>query len=396
MKQSANRILTTHAGSLPRPADLIEMFREEVPPAKLEPRLTNAVNDVVRQEVQAGIDIVNDGEFGKPTSDEVDYGAWATYVYQRVSGFEMRDVPPDMIAKSLFGASKDWIDFAEFYKSGGADVGSSSRPPRFPANVGPIRYTGQELIQRDIRNLKAALAGNDVEQAFMTAAVSGVTSYLPSDYYKHPEEQAVAVAEAMREEYKAITDAGIHVQLDDPILVNEYELRFSITGDMLAYRKWAEAHVELVNHALAGIPQEKVRYHVCWGSWKGPHSADLPLRDVIDLILKVKGSQYSVEAANPQHEHEWKVWKEVKLPAGKAVVPGVVTHKTNILEHPEVVADRILRYAEAVGRESVIAGTDCGMGGRIHPKLAWAKLRALSAGAALASKRLWGQPTHSA
>ena len=197
----------------------------------------------------------------------------------------------------------------------------------------------------------------------------------------------------MREEYKAITDAGINLQLDDPILVNVYELVYSISGDMTAFRKWAEAHIELVNHALAGIPEDKVRYHVCWGSWKGPHSTDLALSEVIDLILKVKASQYSVEAANPQHEHEWKVWRDVKLPAGKAVIPGVVTHKTNILEHPEVIADRILRYAQAVGRENVVAGTDCGMGGRIHPTLAWAKLRALAAGAAEASRQLWGLAT---
>jgi len=395
MKQSTHRIPTTHAGSLSRPTDLLQLFRELGPPEKLEPKLTSAVAEVVRQQVDAGVDIVNDGEFGKPMSDEVDYGAWATYVYQRVSGFEMRHMSADAdIAKSLFGTSKDWLDFADFYQSEGASLRSSS-PPRLPVNVGPIRYIGHELIQRDVRNLKAALAGNNVEQAFMTAAVTGVTSYLPGEHYKHPEEQGVAVAEAMREEYKTITDAGIIVQLDDPILVNEYELRFSISGNMPAFRKWAEAHIELVNHALAGIPPEKVRYHVCWGSWKGPHSTDLPLRDVVDLILKVNASQYSVEAANPQHEHEWKVWKDVKLPAGKAVVPGVVTHKTNILEHPEVVADRIMRYADAVGRENVVAGTDCGLGGRIHPQLAWAKLRALSAGAALASKHLWGRPPSS-
>jgi 5-methyltetrahydropteroyltriglutamate--homocysteine methyltransferase len=179
--------------------------------------------------------------------------------------------------------------------------------------------------------------------------------------------------------------------LDDPIIVNVYEWQYSMSGDMAAFRKWAESHVELVNHAIAGIPEEKIRYHICWGSWKGPHSTDLPLRNVIDLILKVKASQYSVEAANPQHEHEWKDWREVKLPAGKAVIPGVVSHKTNVLEHPEVIADRIIRYAEAVGRENVIAGTDCGMGGRIHPQVAWAKLRALSAGAAQASKRLWAR-----
>jgi 5-methyltetrahydropteroyltriglutamate--homocysteine methyltransferase len=391
MKQSQNRILTTHVGSLPRPADLIAMYRDQAPAEKLEARLTSAVGEVVRQEIEAGVDVVNDGEYGKPVSDEVDYGAWATYIYQRLSGYEMRELPPDFnAANSIMGGSKDRVDFAEFYQSGDAGIGLRPRFPRFPMNVGPIQYTGHELIQRDIRNLKAALAGRRVEDAFITAAVTGVTVF-PSEYYMNPDEQASAVALAMREEYKAITDAGLNVQLDDPIIVNVYEWQYSMSGDMAGFRKWAEAHVELVNHALQGIPEDRVRYHICWGSWKGPHSTDLPLRDVIDLMLKVKASQYSVEAANPQHEHEWKVWKDVKLPAGKAVIPGVVTHKTNVLEHPEVVADRIVQYAEAVGRENVLAGTDCGMGGRIHPQLAWAKLRALSAGAALASAKLWGK-----
>jgi 5-methyltetrahydropteroyltriglutamate--homocysteine methyltransferase len=391
MKQSSNRILTTHVGSLPRPADLIELYRDQAPPEKLESKLTSAVADVVGQQIEAGIDVVNDGEFGKPVSDEIDYGAWATYVYHRVSGFEMRDLSKDFsLLNSFMGGSKDRRDFADYYSTPEAYAGPSSRPLRFPINVGPIRYTGHEAIQRDIRNLKAALVGKNPEDAFMTAVVTGV-NILPGEYYKSADEQAAAVAEATRTEYKAITDAGINLQLDDPIIVNVYEWQYSMNGDMAAFRKWAEAHVELVNHAIAGIPEEKIRYHICWGSWKGPHSTDLPLRNVLDLILKVKASQYSVEAANPQHEHEWKDWRNVKLPAGKAVIPGVVSHKTNVLEHPEVVADRIMRYAEAVGRENVIAGTDCGMGGRIHPQVAWAKLRSLSAGAALASKRLWAQ-----
>lgn len=394
MKQSTNRILTTHVGSLPRPAELIQMYREKAPAEKLEPKLTGAVAEVVRQQTAAGIDIVNDGEFGKPTSDEVDYGPWLTYIFQRLSGFEVRDQPGAGTAtNSVWDGSKDHTDFAAFYQTGEAGMPTTTGRRRFPTNVGPIQYTGHKLIQRDIQNLKTALGAKPAEEAFLSAGVTGVT--VPSEYYKNPEEQAAAVAEAMRAEYKAITDTGINVQLDDPILVNVYEWQFSKTGDMAAFRKWAEAHIELVNHALSGIPEDQVRYHVCWGSWKGPHSSDLPLRDVVDLVLKVKASQYSVEAANPQHEHEWKVWKQVKLPAGKAVIPGVVTHKTNVLEHPEVVADRIIRYAEALGRENVVAGTDCGLGGRIHPQLAWAKLRALSAGAALASRQLWGRTTYS-
>jgi len=396
MKRSSHRILTTHVGSLPRPGDLMELYQAQAPAEKLEPRLVSAVAEVVRQQIEAGIDVVNDGEYGKPMSDEVDYGAWATYVYPRLTGFEMRELPKDFdLLKSLMGGSKDRRDFADYYATPEAYAGPSSRALRFPMNVGPIRYAGHDVLQCDIRNLKAALAGKKVEDAFMTAVVTGV-SILPGEYYKSAEEQATAVAEAMREEYKAITDAGINLQLDDPIIVNVYEWQYSISGDMAAFRKWAAAHVELVNHALTGIPEEKVRYHICWGSWKGPHSTDLPLRDVIDLMLKVKANQFSVEAANPQHEHEWKVWKDAKLPEGKAVIPGVVTHKTNVLEHPETIADRILRYAGAVGRENVIASTDCGMGGRIHPSIAWAKLRALAQGAALASEQLWGRKTQSA
>jgi len=389
MKRSTNRILTTHAGSLSRPGDLIGMYREQAPPEILEARLTGAVAEVVAKQAAAGIDVMNDGEYGKPSMDEVDYGAWSTYIYERLSGFERREAPADFnLADAVMGGSKDRMDFAEFYHSGEAGF---TRPGRrmLAVNTGPVKYTGHTLVQRDVANLKAALGRTAAEEAFLTAAVTGVR-IVPGEYYKDPEEQAAAVAEAMREEYQAITSAGINVQLDDPILVNVYEWQYSVSGDMTAFRRWAEAHIEMVNHALAGIPEEKVRYHVCWGSWKGPHSTDLPLEHVIDLVLKVKASQYSVEAANPQHEHEWKVWEQVRLPEGKAVVPGVVTHKTNVIEHPEVVADRIVRYAGAVGRENVIAGTDCGLGGRIHPQLAWAKLRVLAEGAALATRELWG------
>jgi 5-methyltetrahydropteroyltriglutamate--homocysteine methyltransferase len=390
MNRSTNRILTTHVGSLPRPADLMDLYRAQEPADKLEPQLTAAVTDVVRLQTEAGVDVVNDGEYGKPMSDEVDYGAWATYAWERLSGFEMRDRPEGLrTVNTILQNSKDRADFAEFYASGESGLGRAR--PRYAVNVGPIRYTGHDLIQRDIRNLKSALRNHQTADAFLSAIVTGVV--IPGEYYKHPEEQGAATAEAMREEYRAIVDAGLNLQLDDPLLVNVYEFQFSSSGDMAAFRKWAESHIELVNHGLQGIPEEKVRYHMCWGSWKGPHSSDLPLRDVIDLLLKVKASQYSVEAANPQHEHEWKLWKEVKLPEGKALIPGVVTHKTNILEHPETVADRILRYAEAVGRENVVAGTDCGLGGRIHPQIAWAKLRALSAGAAQATRRLWGRTT---
>jgi len=355
-----------------------------------EARLREAVAEVVAQQTRCGVDVVNDGEFGKPMTEETDYGAWATYIYGRLSGYELRvRKEPDRVLKEIFGTSKDRTDFASFYGAGLDGIATPRRRPRpMPASVGRLDYTGQALIQRDIENFKAALAHQDVADAFMTAAFTGV-QVGPNEYYKTRDEQAVALAEAMREEYRAIVASGLNVQIDDPLLVNVYEMQYSVSGDLASFRRWAAGHVELLNHALDGIPEDKIRYHLCWGSWVGPHSTDLPLREVIDLLVKIKASQYSFEAANPQHEHEWKVWEGGVLPEGRAVIPGVVTHKTNILEHPETVADRIVRYANVVGKENVIAGTDCGLGGRMNPQLAWAKLRALAQGAELANRELW-------
>jgi 5-methyltetrahydropteroyltriglutamate--homocysteine methyltransferase len=392
MKRSSDRILTTHAGSLPRPDYLIEAYRASAGAlaSDAEPLLSSAVADVVAEQARCGVDVVNDGEFGKPSTDEVDFGAWATYVYGRLSGYEMREVlSPEKLVKSVFGESKDRMEFAGFYASGLDGTGAVRRQNiRLPANVGPIKYTGQALVQRDIANFKAALAQSHVADAFMTAVFTGV-QFGSSEHYKSRDEQAVAIAEAMREEYRAIVDSGLNVQIDDPLLVNVYEMHHSKSGDLAGFRAWAEGHVELLNHALEGIPEEKIRYHLCWGSWLGPHSTDLPLREVIDLLVKIKASQYSFEAANPQHEHEWKVWEGAVLPDGRAVIPGVVTHKTTILEHPETIADRILRYVNVCGKRNVIAGTDCGFGGRIYPQIAWAKLEALTAGAELATRQLW-------
>ena len=396
MRRSTDRILTTHAGSLPRPQALIDAYRAGQDAGILgltadgETLLREAVAQVVAEQVRCGVDVVNDGEFGKPMTEDTDYGAWATYIYARLSGYELRErTDPGQVMKEIFGTCKDRVDFASFYASGLDGTAAPRRRPRpLPANVGPIKYTGQALIQRDIASFKAALAGQDVGDAFMTATFSGV-QVGPNDYYKTREEQAVALAEAMREEYRAIAASGLNVQIDDPLLVNVYEMQYSLSGDLAGFRRWAAGHVELLNHALDGIPEDKIRYHLCWGSWVGPHSTDLPLRDVIDLLVKINASQYSFEAANPQHEHEWKVWEGGVLPEGRAVIPGVVTHKTNILEHPETVADRIVRYANVVGKENVIAGTDCGLGGRMNRELAWAKLRALAAGAELANRELW-------
>jgi 5-methyltetrahydropteroyltriglutamate--homocysteine methyltransferase len=387
MKRSTERILTSHVGALPRDRDLLDKFAQDAPAEALEPTLKAAVARVVKKQIETGIDIVNDGEFGKPMSDEVDFGAWLSYAYERLSGFE--DRPVEQGIPPFFDQSRDFARFADFYASLPElhDRRGSARR-RFKINTGPIRYIGHAAMRRDIANLKAALADNKAGDVFITSLATGIP-FVPGTYYANAEEEGAATATAMREEYKMIVDAGFNVQLDDPIIVNQFELFHSMDWDVAGYRKWAARHVEVVNASLDGIPEDRVRYHVCWGSWNGPHSADAPLKDVIDIILKVKAGLYSIEAANPQHEHEWKLWKEVKLPPGRMVMPGVVTHKTNILEHRELVADRLMKYAEAVGRENVVAGTDCGMGGRIHPSLAWAKLKAMREGADIASKQLW-------
>jgi len=389
MKRSNDRILVTHAGSLPRPEDLIALNRDEPGGEATAARLRTAVAEVVARQSSLGVDVVNDGEFGKPMTNAADYGAWSMYVYDRLSGFERREVALKDALKEIMGESRDRRDFAGYYATAAISrMAERDRPIELAVNVAPIRYTGHALVQRDIANFKAALENVRVEDAFMSAIVTGVQVAV-SEHYGSKEQEAIAVAEAMREEYSAIVEAGLNLQLDDPLLVNVYEFQYSVSRDIESFRNWAAQHVELVNHALEGIPEERVRYHLCWGSWEGPHSADLPLRGVIDLLLRIKASQYSFEAANPQHEHEWKEWRNVKLPDGRALIPGVVTHKTSVLEHPEVVADRLVRYAEVVGKENVLAGTDCGLGGRIHPDVAWAKLKALADGAALASERLW-------
>ena len=352
MQRSTDRILTTHVGSLIRPQALQEFLRAKqsgkgYDEAAYQQCLTESVAAIVKQQADVGIDVVSDGEFGKSIS-------WSQYVLERLGGFERR---PFTGGSNTFARGADRTKFAEFY----AELDSHEKVATTMDSVvtGPITYIGAKELQRDIDNFKAALAATRPADAFMSSVFTGV-QFGSSEYYRSNEEQAVACAEAMRQEYRAIVDAGLNVQIDDPILVNVYEFRYSDKRDVAGFRKWADEHVALVNHALEGIPEERVRYHLCWGSWHGPHSADLPLHDVIDLLVKVKASQYSFEAANPQHEHEWKVWNEVKLPPGRALIPGVVTHATDVVEHPELVSQRLQRYARLVGRENVIAGTDCG------------------------------------
>jgi 5-methyltetrahydropteroyltriglutamate--homocysteine methyltransferase len=332
------------------------------------------------------IDIVNDGEFGKATRGAIDYGAWSSYAWGRLSGWEQGDARP---LPALAGRRERQI-FAEFYRELDATsfLSSSSLGGRPPVFTGPIAYIGREAVAPDIANFKTALGGVAAAEGFITSVAPGSFGRRQNRYYPNDEAFLEALGEAMREEYQAIVDAGLVLQLDDPGLPDSWDMA-NPEPSVDEYKKFAALRVEALNHALRGLPEDRIRYHICWGSWHGPHSTDLPLAAIVDLLLQVKAGAYSVEAGNVRHEHEWKVWRDVKLPDGKILIPGVVSHATNVLEHPELVADRIIRFAGVVGRENVVAGTDCGLGGRLHPQLAWAKLAALAEGAALASKALW-------
>jgi 5-methyltetrahydropteroyltriglutamate--homocysteine methyltransferase len=392
MKRSTERILTSHAGSLPRPAALIEVNQAKfegraVDEKTYEERLRRAVAGVCEAQASRGIDVVNDGEFGKATRGEIDYGAWSSYAWGRLSGWEQGQPGP----LPALASRRDRQIFAEFYREldSTSFLSSSSLGGRPPVFTGPIAYVGHAAVARDITNFKAGLAQVKAEEGFMTSVAPGSFARRQNRYYKSDEEFLHALGEAMREEYRAIVEAGIVLQLDDPGLPDTWDMA-NPEPSVADYRKFAALRIEALNHALRGLPEDRIRYHICWGSWHGPHSTDLPLANIVDLLLTVKAGAYSIEAGNVRHEHEWKVWRDVKLPEGKILIPGVVSHATNVLEHPELVADRIVRFAGVVGRENVIAGTDCGLGGRIHASLAWAKLEALAQGATLASKQLWG------
>ncbi len=388
MKRGTTRILTTHVGSLPRPKDLIDLYRNDAPDDMLLPRLKSSVAEIVKRQEELGIDIVNDGEFGKAMRGATDIGAWWSYIYQRLAGFQIRKAQQEKGRAGWTFGSKERQEFAEFYQEEGG--GSSSAGSMFGlVCVEPVKYTGAALIARDVQNLQAARSNARAEDAFMSAVSPATLQIIPNEHYKSREDYTWALAEAISSEYRAIVDAGFILQIDDPALVDVYDWWFSLDDDMQGYRKWAEFQVEALNHALNDIPQDRVRFHICWGSWHGPHKTDVPLKDVVDLLLKINAQAYSVEAGNVRHEHEWKVWRDTRLPDGKILIPGVVSHATNVLEHPELIADRLINYASVVGRENVIAGTDCGLGGRIHPQIAWAKLGALREGADLASKQLW-------
>jgi len=405
VKHSGQRILTSHAGSLPRPDDLIELNRarqasESKDEGGYQQGLGSAVGEVVRRQQAAGIDVPGDGEYGKAMGQRINYGAWWSYSFQRLGGLvlgtEIYKVParrsePGQVRLTSFSDRRDRQLFATAYAdphSGVSTVPPGSGGMKLPVCTGPLTYTGQEAIRADIAHFKAALKAAGIDEGFMTSIAPGSASRIGNEHYKTEEELLYACADAMREEYRAIIDAGLVLQLDDPAVAENWDM-INPAPSVEGYKKFAMVRIEALNHALRGLPQDRIRFHLCWGSWHGPHVTDIPLADILDLMLAVKAQLYSIEAANVRHEHEWRVWEHVKLPAGKIVIPGVVSHATNVVEHPELVADRIVRFAKLVGRENVIAGTDCGLGGRVHPQIAWAKLETLAQGADLATKQLW-------
>jgi len=379
MTHSTDRILTTHVGSLP------ERVQLDPSAPDYDEKLLAEVEYVVGRQRETGIDIINEGEYTKG-------GDWLSFIEGRFGGFEQRPRPEG--DAPLIARGKDREVFADFYQYAterqtlfympGGQI-RTNRP--FYACTGPITYTGQAALQREIAILKGAAGTTD--NLFLTStAPASLEVYRRNDYYRTEEEYVYAIAEAMTVEYRAIIEAGVILQVDDAWLPALWD-RIGIQMGLEAFRKRCEMRIEALNHALRGLPEDRVRYHLCWGSWHGPHAFDLELRHIVDIMLKVNAQASSIEAANARHEHEWAVWQDVRLPEGKVLIPGVVTHSTDLVEHPELVAQRLERYAGVVGRENVIAGTDCGFGGRSHPQIAWAKLQALVEGARLASQRLW-------
>jgi len=389
MKRDTNRILTTHAGSLPRSDELRQLIfaRAESRPydeKALAEKLRGEVADVVRKQVACGIDSVNDGEVGKTN--------FTNYVRGRLGGYEARDYRPGKDPEPLSIAGRDRIRFPEYFAAGGRGFGAfaGAGPSQKQVYcVAPLKYVGHDALREELECFKAALSGVRIAEAFLPANTPGtIEHWLRNEHYPDDEAFVYAIAEAMRTEYKAIVDAGFLLQIDDPDLPDGWQMYPDMS--VSDYRKYATVRVDALNHALRGIPREKVRLHVCWGSFHGPHQQDIPLKDIIDIIFRVRAGGYSIEASNPRHEHEWRLFEDVRLPEGAVLIPGVVGHCTDFIEHPALVAERLVRYANLLGRENVMGGTDCGLGPRVgHARVAWAKLEALAEGARLASKQLW-------
>jgi 5-methyltetrahydropteroyltriglutamate--homocysteine methyltransferase len=399
------RIPVTHAGSLIRPAELLSFLSaidqgKAYDSAAYRGVLSKAVADVVARQVEVGVDIVDDGEMGKAT--------WITYLYERMTGLESR--PIEGSVSSILPASRDRQHFPGAYAELDAlDAAASRASTSLGADesdrtggwsdwvcTGPMIYN-RAALDRDIANFKSALdgAGKDISEAFLPVVAPASAYWLRNEYYPSDEEFVFALADALHEEYAGIVDSGLLLQVDDAVLMHEADTMMSRGQSYDEYRRWAQLRVDALNHALRGLPEDRIRYHICFGSWHGPHAYDPPLRDAIDLVLQVRARYYLMEQANPRHEHEWKIWEDVTLPEDKVLVPGVVTHHTNVVEHPELVAQRLVRLANVVGKDRVMGGTDCGFAQgafvhRVHEEIQWAKLASLAEGAKIASRELWG------
>lgn len=396
MRMSTDRILTTHVGSIPRPESLRTLLRarlagETVDPAVLAASVDEAVREVVQEQAACGIDVVSDGEMSKT--------AFNSYAEDRLTGFEAVQAGDPRSPAAASGASwsrridtrREWRNFRAYYE----EYLPRAMPPSAPVTIctGPIAYRGQAQVAADVARLRAAVTNAGADEAFIPAIAPSVVGRGQNQYYATEAEYRFAIAEALREEYRAIVEGGFILQIDDPGLGETWDMTMT-DPDLDSYRKLQSMYIEALNRALEGIPPERVRYHLCWGSWQGPHEGDLQLKDVVDLLLKVHAQAYSIEGATPRHSWEWQVWKETTLPDDKVLIPGVIAHTTAVVEHPETIAERIVNYASIVGRERVIAGADCGFAQgslyqRQHPTVMWAKFRALAKGAEIASRRLW-------
>lgn len=387
MQRSTDRILTTHVGSLARPNRQLELLfakerGEAYDQSEFEESTTSAVQQIVDSQRDCGIDIVCDGEQGK--------SSFLTYIAERLEGFS----PRDQQGEDLWVDSRETLAFPEFYEAHRKSrEGLIAKPVKLVCTA-PVKYCGHEILQRDIRNVKAAAADSGASEVFMTAvSPSDVEGQQANEFYDSDEAYLYAIADAMHEEYKAIIEAGLVLQIDDPRLLTYYISRPELSVEDC--RRWATIRVDALNHALRDLPEDRIRFHTCYGINIGPRVHEMNLADIVDIMLKVNAGAYLFEAGNPRHEHEWKVWQDVSLPAGKILVPGVISHSTPLVEHPELVAQRLLRFAEIVGRENVMGGSDCGFASfaateqEIHPKIVWAKFKALADGAAIASKQLW-------
>jgi 5-methyltetrahydropteroyltriglutamate--homocysteine methyltransferase len=400
MPHYPDRILTTHVGSLIRPPKLVSFWRaiEDgalYDEAAFEACLTDSVVEVVRQQAETGIDVVSDGEFSKGVN-------WAFYIFKRLEGITVRPATAEELDDPMasMGGGRDRQAFPEFYAEYDAATGLTKRLGNRVVVNGPIAYAGDKQVGRDIANLKAGVEKARDRSPSLAAFLPVVApaSALPGaklEHYNDERTYLFALADALHHEYQAIVDAGLYAQIDDAFLPYMHE-RMVPPMTEAEYRRWALLRIDALNHALRGIPEERSRYHICWGSWNGPHAFDVPLKDIIDLVLQVRVGHYSFEAANPRHAHEWRVWETVKLPPGKVLIPGVISHATNVVEHPELVAERLVRLANIVGREQVMAGTDCGFAQspfarRVHPSIMWAKLASLVEGARIATRTLWGR-----